>query len=147
MTIKPDQPCPCGGTIFASCYASCCQPMHLTNGHAAGATAEMLMRSRFSAYALGLVDYLVATTAPQSRDKTLAADIAHTIETTQWLSLDVLNTQQGGINDKMGKVTFLAHYLDKTKPNQSKPSKLHERSRFKRYEGRWVYVDGELFNE
>ena len=48
-------PCPCGGFL----YSSCCAPLH--RGECQAATAEQLMRSRYSAYALGEVEYLLQT--------------------------------------------------------------------------------------
>lgn len=48
-------PCPCGG----GAYRSCCGPLHRGNQRAK--TAEQLMRSRYSAFARGEIDYLLAT--------------------------------------------------------------------------------------
>ena len=48
-------PCPCGGVV----YRSCCGPLH--RGDQRAETAEQLMRSRYSAFARGEIDYLLAT--------------------------------------------------------------------------------------
>jgi uncharacterized protein YchJ len=64
----PANPCPCGS---GATYGLCCQPAHA--GRAAPSTPEKLLRSRFSAYRLGLVDYLVATTHPKAPERRSAA--------------------------------------------------------------------------
>ena len=55
--------CPCKSRLP---YAGCCQPFH--HGKAKPETAEQLMRSRYSAYFFRLVDYLVETTHPDTRE-------------------------------------------------------------------------------
>ena len=114
-------------------------------GKLSDATAEMLMRSRFSAYRLGLVDYLLETTAPKARDKRLRSEIENTANTTEWLSLEIIQTQQGGPRDKMGKVEFVAQYRNLSSNGTSSERALHELSRFTRYQGPWVYLDGKIF--
>lgn len=51
------QDCPCGQGL----YAECCQPLHV--GQQCAKHAEQLMRSRYSAFALQQIDYLLSTTA------------------------------------------------------------------------------------
>lgn len=97
------------------------------------------MRSRYAAYALQLTDYLLKTTHPKSRANDLRQQIEASYQTTQWLGLSIGRTQQGGVEDKVGKVEFVAHF-SADEQNQV----LHERSRFSRYEGQWVYLDGEF---
>lgn len=126
-------PCPCGSKIP---YAQCCEPFHV-QGKAP--TAEMLMRSRYSAFALNLVDYLVATTHPDERTKTLKEEICLTCSRLVWTGLEVLSVWQGGERDKVGKVVFRASYVQEGKEG------IHEEhSRFKRYKGAWMYVNGEV---
>jgi SEC-C motif domain protein len=94
------------------------------------------MRSRYSAYCLGRVDYLVETTHPSERSKSLRSEVAETLERIKWNSLKVLSRSQGEANDKIGKVGFLAEY------EIDGDAKTHqERSRFRRFEGRWKYLD------
>jgi SEC-C motif domain protein len=129
-------------------YAQCCQPWHL--GLAAGVhapTAEQLMRSRYSAYALAtannpqghaMLDYLHATWHVSSAPGDLE------LSPMQWMGLEVLQAQQSG---EAGVVEFLARY----KVN-GKAHKLHEVSRFTSsplingVEGavRWWYIDGQV---
>ena len=98
------------------------------------------MRSRYSAYVKHAINYLVGTTHPSSRDGSLLANITSTADTYSWLSLQVANIQGGTAEDNIGKVEFLAHY-------RSRDGQIgihHERSRFKKYAGKWMYLDGEL---
>ncbi len=92
------------------------------------------MRSRYSAYVLGLEDYLLASwhasTRPASLD--LASDMP-----AKWLGLSV---KAAGKEGDAGTVEFLARYKA-----GGRAYRLHERSRFVREGGRWYYVDGELF--
>lgn len=118
--------CPCGSGLA---YAACCQRYHL--GEAAP-TAEALMRSRYTAYALGMVDYLLDSWHPRTRPAQLDMHDAPT-----WLGLSILDTHHGQVGDDEGEVEFEARF---THPDGV--AVMHERSRFRRHEGRWVYLDG-----
>ena len=136
-TEKPTGPrqgslCPCKSR---ETYATCCEPFHL--GRAKPETAVQLMRSRYSAYFFRLVDYLVTTTHPDSRDRDLKARLEETIHEANWHFLTILGFSKGGPADKMGKVEFRADYFEGDHAHE-----LHERSRFKRYQGAWKYLDG-----
>jgi SEC-C motif domain protein len=108
-------------------YETCCQPLH--HGERQPATAEELMRSRYSAYATGNADYVFRTWHPRTRpaDLTVDADIG-------WTGLTVTDVVAGGDGDDTGEVEFTASYAG---------GEMHERSRFERRGGRWVYVDGD----
>lgn len=122
--------CPCGKGL----YANCCEPFH--TGQAAAPTAEALMRSRYSAYTLGLSDYVQRTWHSSTRPAQL--DLQQDHAQGKWLGLTVKNYNIQG--DK-AEVEFIARY----KPNASPASRLHERSRFVKEQGAWFYVDGDLF--
>ena len=124
--------CPCKSN---SSYAACCMVYHY--GRAKPETAEQLMRSRYSAYFFRLVDYLVETTHPDTRNPRLKEELEETIHQANWSYLAILNCSQGGKDDKQGKVEFVAKYFV-----DEEPYELHERSRFKRYKGAWKYLDG-----
>lgn len=94
------------------------------------------MRSRFSAYFFRLVDYLVATTHPDTRERDLKAQLDATIHGANWRFLTILGSSKGGPDDKVGKVEFVAKYFEAGQAHE-----LHERSRFKRYKGAWKYLD------
>lgn len=120
--------CPCGsGRVLEAC----CGRFH------AGATApdaEHLMRSRYSAYVLGLEGYLRATWHPATCPATLELDVP---PRPQWLGLAV--KAHVPLDDTHATVEFVARY----KLN-GRAFKLHETSRFERVDGRWLYVDGEV---
>ncbi|GAB3982619.1 YchJ family metal-binding protein [Plantactinospora veratri] len=110
-------------------YEECCGALH--RGATVAATAEALMRSRFSAYAVGDADYLLRTWHPETRPVRLALDPA-----LRWTRLDILDTDRGGLLDSTGTVEFRAHYR-----RSGRPGELHERSRFGRADGEWRYLD------
>jgi len=124
--------CPCKSNVS---YKSCCMPFHY--GREKVETAEQLMRSRYSAYFFRLVDYLVDTTHPDTKGPNLREEIQETIYDVNWSYLTILSSSKGGKGDKVGKVEFVAtYYLNGEK------YELEERSRFKRFKGRWKYLDG-----
>jgi SEC-C motif-containing protein len=90
------------------------------------------MRSRFSAYALGDVDYVRRTWHSSTRPRVLALDTD-----LRWDRLDVLGTSLGGLFDTEGTVEFRAFY----RAGRGAGSQ-HEVSRFVREGGEWVYLDG-----
>lgn len=97
------------------------------------ATAEALMRSRFTAYALRDADYLRKTW-----DSGKCPDnIDFSRETAVWQRLEVIDTKKGGPQDDKGIVEFRAYYLQ-----DGEECVLHEVSRFIKKEGRWLYLDG-----
>lgn len=91
------------------------------------------MRSRYSAFALGLADYLLRSWHPSTRPATLDLDVD-----TVWRRLQIVDTVAGGEADAEGEVEFRASFrgLDGA-------GLMHERSRFARVDGLWVYVDGD----
>ena len=129
--MSPAEPCPCGS---GAVYGECCAPRH-TGEHPAE-TAEQLMRSRYSAFALGLEEYLLATWHPRMRPPTLE------LGGTVWRRLQIVDTAAGGVDDALGEVQFRASYRD-----ADGAGLMHERSRFVRVDGRWVYLDGDAIHD
>jgi SEC-C motif-containing protein len=117
--------CPCG---LGEPYDTCCGRFH--RGEADAPTAELLMRSRYSAFAVGDVAYLLRTWHPTTRPAGLALEADQ-----QWAGLDLLDRSGGGLFDRDGTVEFRAHYR-----HRGRPGALHERSRFVREDGRWLYL-------
>jgi SEC-C motif domain protein len=110
--------------------AECCGRLH--DGTATAGTAEQLMRSRYSAFAVGDAGYLLATWHPTTRPRTLDLD-----PDVRWTGLDVLATTAGTLLSTEGTVEFRAHYVrDRAAGSQ------HENSRFVRDGGQWRYLDG-----
>jgi SEC-C motif-containing protein len=124
--VRPRR-CPCGTGLP---YAECCGRLH--DGTATAATAEQLMRSRYSAFAVGDPAYLLATWHSTTRPQTLDLD-----PDVRWTGLEVLGTTGGGLLAAEGTVEFRAsHVVDGARGAQ------HENSRFVREDGRWRYLDG-----
>jgi SEC-C motif domain protein len=125
--------CPCGS---GQPYNHCCGMFH------AGAlppTAQTLMRSRYSAYALHLADYIIETTHPDNKD--FSSDLAEWKKKilafstqTQFVQLEVLKAEE---HPEISFVTFKAHLIQ-----DGRPVILHEKSRFKKINGRWLYESG-----
>ncbi|TDO17517.1 SEC-C motif-containing protein [Mycobacterium sp. BK086] len=122
--------CPCGS---GEPFGRCCLPLH--QGERQAATAEELMRSRYSAYAVGDLDYVWQTWHPRTRPEALSPG------ELIWTGLQILDTVDGEAGDEHGEVEFRAHYRDGRERGT-----LHERSRFAVRARRWFYVDGDLFD-
>jgi SEC-C motif domain protein len=112
--------CPCG---LGLAYDDCCGRLH--RGAVSAATAEQLMRSRYSAFVVGDAAYLLRTWHPSTRPRRLRLD-----DGEQWLRLEVVGRSTGGLLDSEGTVEFRAH---------GRSGVQHEVSRFVR-DGQWLYV-------
>ena len=123
-------PCPCGRPAD---YAQCCGPLHA--GTTTAATAEQLMRSRYSAYVQHDEPYLLATWHASTRPPAL--DLATQQPAPSWLGLDVKRHAADG---DRAVVEFVA----RLRYGGGKAQRMHEVSRFVREDGRWYYVDGDV---
>ncbi len=124
------QSCFCGSGIS---FNQCCQP--IIEGAQRAITAEALMRSRYSAYAIHNVDYLVATTHSSQRANYSKEEIRFWATSNQWQRLEILIVTPS-------TVTFKAYYLDSGMQLQIH----HEHSRFVFENENWFYVDGDYFD-
>ncbi|HAS61892.1 MAG TPA: hypothetical protein DCS35_04525 [Vibrio sp.] len=123
--------CPCGN---ATQYEVCCQPIH--HNHSEAHTPEQLMRARYSAHVLGLVDFVVNTYHSSCHAAEQRDAIAESVD-SDWVELEVLESSFGA-DENEGYVTFKAFF------NQDDTQYcLEERSRFVREDGLWFYIDGE----
>jgi len=112
-------------------YADCCGRFHV--GRAVAPTAEALMRSRYSAYVLDQLDYLLATWHASTRPALLMPNEPG----LRWLGLSVkAHTQQ---DESHAKVAFVAR-----SKLAGRAHRLQEVSRFVREDGRWFYLDGAI---
>ncbi|MCF3962297.1 YchJ family protein [Streptomyces fuscigenes] len=128
-------PCPCG---LPAAYADCCGRFHA--GGADPATAELLMRSRYSAFAVRDTSYLLRTWAAATRPARLDLDPA-----ARWTGLEILETTGGTAFHTSGTVTFRARCVRGPGAGRGGGVEVqHECSRFVREQGRWVYVDGDV---
>ncbi len=122
--------CPCG----SAAYADCCGPLHAGrgSGRVTAPTAEALMRSRYSAFAVGDSAYLLLTWHPSTRPPSLQVDPA-----LEWRRLEIVTTTAGGVEDAAGTVGFIAHYWDTERLQRGRQE---EHSAFVREQGQWYYV-------
>ena len=125
--------CPCGSGAELD---ACCGL--LLDGVPAP-TALALMRSRYTAFVRGAIDYLIETHDESTRDSVDRASIAKWSRETLWLGLEIVTTVRGGENDDEGVVEFIARGA-----TRGKPFAQRERSRFRRVNGAWFYLDGKV---
>ena len=115
-------------------FDECCE--RFINGQQHAKTPVQLMRSRFSAYALGgHGEYLFSTWASSKRAGLNPAELS--VRSIDWTNLEVIEKSQSGNN---AVVEFKAYY---SKPNNDNGIH-HEVSTFERIDGHWFYVDGEV---
>ncbi|WP_439651067.1 YchJ family protein [Nocardia panacis] len=127
--MNVDRPCPCGR---GEKFADCCGP--LLSGARSAPTAEALMRSRYTAFAVLDAEYLRRTWHSSTRPAEVDFD-----PELRWLFLEIVRTERGGPFDDTGIVEFRAHYR-----TASGRDTLHETSSFGKESGAWVYLDGKL---
>ncbi len=134
MLIEENTPCPCGSE---KALAQCCGPF--LSQERLASTAEQLMRSRYSAFALGAADYLIATLAPERRSPNERRMLEQELRQTKWIKLEIVDTQAGSSTDTSGVVEFNAFFVA-----PSGAGCLHERSNFRKEGEKWFYVDGQV---
>lgn len=135
-----NKPCPCHS---GEKYKKCCRTYH--QGELAP-TPEALLRSRYAAYALGLADYVIATTHPdnESASRDVARwrqELALFAKGTRFLGLELLE-QSRAEDDQHGWLTFVA-----TLEQRGQDASFRERSRFTRQGERWLYEEAESYEE
>ncbi|HEX8588233.1 YchJ family protein [Pseudomonas sp.] len=122
--------CPCGN---GNLLETCCGRYHA--GHPAPC-AEALMRSRYSAYVLGLVDYLLDTTLPAQKAGLDRDAISQWSARSTWLGLEVEGAELIGSQPEHAFVTFTARWHDADGEHRHR-----ERSAFVQHQGRWYFID------
>lgn len=114
-------------------YADCCQPLH--EKHSNAETAEQLMRSRYCAFVVQNVDYIIDTTVPAQQKYLPYQDLLNWAKQSDWQGLEVLDAQ---FNGKIhAEVEFKAYFKDEHGVLQTH----HERSAFVQISGRWYFID------
>lgn len=124
-----DAACPCGTN---ESYSACCGRFHSGPLYLQAPSAAALMRSRYSAFALNLNDYLLATWHASTRPGVLERDP----EGLKWLGLQLRRCEDQDENH--ATVEFVAR-----SKLHGRAQRLHEISRFVREDGRWFYLDGQ----
>lgn len=124
--------CPC---TSGDDYATCCEPV--IGQQRKAATAEELMRSRYSAYALGHIDWIVDSQSPDGRQFVDRKATEEWSKRAKWHKLEVLETKDGGDGDTEGFVDFKAYYTI-----AGEDITHHEIASFRKEDGDWYFVDG-----
>jgi SEC-C motif-containing protein len=124
--------CPCSS---GATYAECCEPI-ITQKRAA-TTAEQLMRSRYSAYALGHTDWIVESQSPDGRQFVDRDATEQWSSRATWHRMEVVDVQGGTADDTEGFVDFKAYYTI-----AGEDITHHEVASFRKEDGTWYFVDG-----
>lgn len=126
--------CPCGsGLDFQACCGRFLEQKQLPS------TAQALMRSRYTAYVRGDAKYLYRSWDQQTRPSFQSLKAMPPVD---WIGLEIVNSEAGGVNDTEGKVEFMARYME-----QGRLYVMQEVSFFRREKGRWVYMEGVVGSE
>lgn len=123
-------PCPCGNP---SPYSDCCGRYH---AGLTPSTAEQLMRARYTAYVLGLIDYLKNTTLPAQQAGLDLEAIRDWSQNSRWLGLTVTPDTPTDPTRAKAQVCFLARWADAQGEHQH-----HECANFAQLDGYWFFID------
>lgn len=137
MNERAETSCPC---FSALPYKHCCMPLH--QGKKAASDARALMRSRYSAYALRKVDYLISTThkenpAFRANKSVWQKSLLEFASNTHFQGLKIVEFQDG---ENLAFVTFTAFLRQ-----GSIDASFSEKSLFEKVKGKWLYKSGEIF--
>lgn len=125
---SPKSICPCGSEKE---YQACCGPV--LEDHKRALTAEILMRSRYTAFVEKNTEHILRTWVDKRRPNSLNFDDHH----VTWVGLVINETEDGGITDNAGTVNFTSTYIE-----QDQLCSLSETSTFIKKAELWYYVDG-----
>ena len=130
--------CPCGSTLY---FSKCCKPY--IKGRQQAPTPEALMRSRYSAYVTGEIDYIVDTSFGD-KNQINRNGIKDWSEKSKWLGLTIISAKTGTEEDTdtAGIVEFKAEYERKQLRRIH-----HEIAKFIKRDGLWYYFDGTILPE
>ncbi|MFA6235989.1 MAG: YchJ family protein [Bacteriovorax sp.] len=128
--------CACGSDLA---YSECCEPY--IKGKKSAPTAVALMRSRYTAFAVGEMDYIYNTHHESTRKELDMDGVKSWAANSEWLGLEIRETERGTENDTEGKVEFKCKFVF----NGNEQSH-HELSTFKKEGKIWYFVDGVMKN-
>ena len=135
--MKKEDECPCKS---GKTFGECCAPV--ISGEKKAATAEELMRARYSSYVTGVVDFL-RTSATKEVQKEFDEQVSRAWSAqAKWHGLEIVGTEAGGDGDDSGVVEFRALYTA-----NGEFCNHHEVAQFVREKDGWKFADGELVAE
>jgi SEC-C motif-containing protein len=128
--------CACG---TEKAYSECCEPF--IKGTKLAPTAEKLMRSRYTAFAVGEMDYIYKTHHESTRKELDMDGVKSWALNSEWLGLEIRGSEKGQEVDTEGSVEFKCKFIF-----NGKEQSHHELSTFVKEKGQWFFVDGALRN-
>ena len=126
--------CPCGS---GNSFSECCE--QIISGNRPAETAEHLMRARYSAYVFANVDFIFESTHPEHRTGYDHAGTKEWAESAEWHELEIISTQNGGVDDSIGEVEFVARFSENGAQREHR-----EAGQFKRKDGQWYFTEGHM---
>lgn len=126
--------CPCGSE---NDYTDCCGPV--ISGERPAATAEQLMRSRYTAYAKAETAYLRDSLPPDQRNDFDEKSTGDWARNSEWHKLQIIEAQSGGPDDIEGTVEFIATFSQNGITRNH-----HELAFFKKIDSVWYFQNGEM---
>jgi SEC-C motif-containing protein len=125
--------CPCNPDKE---YQSCCAPY--IEGKESPETAEALMRSRYTAFVMADINYLLNSHHPSTRPTKQRKEILKWTKSLRWIKLDILHTEEGNETAQEGKVEFKAFHEE-----NGRIACIHEKSFFVKVQNKWFYHSGD----
>ena len=116
-------------------FNQCCQP--IITGHSKAETAEQLMRSRYSAFVIADISYLLNSHQKTTRPTKDRKKILKWTKSVRWIGLEIIATQKGSVSDMDGYVEFKAFFEE-----NGKKEFIHENSCFIKENDIWYYKSG-----
>lgn len=114
-------------------YEDCCEKVH--HDLKSAGSAEQLMRARYTAFCLSLVDFLYQSFHPNSRRFQKKTEIEQWSKENKWEGLEIIKATEN-------TVEFKAFFTDPFAEKQVH----HEKSRFQKLQGTWYYLDGKIIS-
>lgn len=127
--------CPCGSNNTLS---DCCG-QYIQSGKKPE-TAEQLMRARYTAHTLANMSFIVRTHHPANRSEIDEASTSKWASESEWLGLEILNVENGQVDDRQGRVEFIARYRD----GDSVRHDHAEIAIFEKHNNEWYFKDAEM---
>jgi SEC-C motif-containing protein len=126
--------CPCQSQ---KPYSKCCGVFHAGKNYPD--QVEDLMRSRYSAFSKGEIDYILASHHPATRSQVNPQEIQDWSKKSKWKGLEIKHSHQDAYQ---GEVEFIASY-----ETEGQDYRHHEIATFKKHEDKWYFFDGRLVGQ
>lgn len=124
--------CPCGEN---ESYGACCG--RYIDGGQQPETALALMRSRYTAFVKGKMEYIRQTHDPKTRANYDFLANEQWAKSSEWLGLEILTADQGQAGDVTGTVEFKARFV-----TEGEEQIHHELSQFRKVGDQWYFSNG-----